>query len=94
MRLMSTLLLIALVFTVLSPATDLNPFAVFGETTIDELDVCDPAAPVMDPELPCISTCPCTLLPLRFAGIHEPYHSSVKPVSIAYQDERPPKSLS
>jgi hypothetical protein len=94
MRLVSTLLLIALVFTVLSPTPALNPCTEFGETTIEALDVCHSAAPIIDPELPYISAYACTPLPLRLAGVHEPFHSSIKPVLFAYQDERPPKSLS
>jgi hypothetical protein len=94
MRLVSTLLLFALVFAVLSPATALNPCAGFGETTIQDLDVCHTAASVINDELPYISSCPCTPIPLRFAVVHEQYRSSVKPVLIVYLDERPPKSLS
>jgi hypothetical protein len=91
MRLVSTLLLIALLFTVLSPATALNPCAVFGETTIQALDVCHTAAPVIDPELPYISACPCTPLPLQLAGICESYPDVINLLVPAFQDERPPK---
>lgn len=91
MRLVSTLLLIVLAFAVLSPATALNPCAGFGETMIQELDVCHTAAPVINPELPYISSCPCTPLPLQLAGICEPYPNVINPLLPTFQDERPPK---
>lgn len=91
MRFMSTLLLIALVFTVLSPATVLKPCAEFGETTIVALDVCHTAAPVIDPELPYISACTCTPLPLQLAGTCEAYPHVINLLVPTFQDERPPK---
>ncbi len=91
MRLMSTLLLIVLAFTVLSPATALNTCAGSGETMIQELDVCHTAAPIINPELPYISACPCTPLPLQLAGICEPYPNVIYLLVPAFQDERPPK---
>ena len=91
MRLMSILLLIVLAFTVLSPATALNTCAGSGETMIQELDVCHTAAPVINPELPYISACPCTPLPMQLAGICEPYPNVIYLLVPAFQDERPPK---
>ncbi len=91
MRLMSTLLLIALVFTVLSPSTALSPCAEFGETSIEALDVCHSAAPIIDPELPYISACTCTPLPLQLAGTYDPYPTVINLLVTAFQDERPPK---
>jgi hypothetical protein len=91
MRLVSTLLLIVLAFTVLSPATALNTCAGSGEIMIQELDVCHTAAPVINPELPYISVCPCAALPLQLAGICDPYPNVINLLVPAFQDERPPK---
>jgi hypothetical protein len=91
MRPVSVMLLIALALTVLSPAAVFHPCGGSGTAAIGTLDVCHTAAPVVNPELPYISICPCTPLPLQLAGICEPNPLVLNLLVPAFQDEHPPK---
>ena len=91
MRPISVMILIALALTVLSPPAVIYACGGSGTATIGTLDVCHAAAPVVNPELPYISMCPCTPLPLQFAAICKP-HSLVFNLPVpTFQDEHPPK---
>jgi len=61
---------------------------------IGNLDVCHQAAPALSANgsMPCLHQCPCDHLPLVQDKIAEIVNQRIKPLLIAFQDERPPKS--
>ncbi len=91
MRQVSIILLIGLALTVLSSPVVCLPCDGSGATVIGTLDMCHTAAPIVNPELPYISVCPCTPLPLQLAGIYEPYPPTLNLLVPVFQDEHPPK---
>jgi hypothetical protein len=64
------------------------------EQTLATLDVCHSSTPVVSQELPSITTSLILLPAPRIAGVSQVLTISAKPLLIASQDERPPKTVS
>lgn len=64
------------------------------EASLGTLDVCHNAAPVLfaHGDMPCVNECPCQPLPLASVIAPAPVSSDFKPLLLAFQDERPPRS--
>jgi hypothetical protein len=61
---------------------------------IGNIDVCHQAAPALATNggMPCLHQCTCDFLPLALDKIADIVNPRIKPLLIAFQDERPPKS--
>ncbi len=91
----STALSIAFVLIVLAlaPGGVVLSFAADETPVLDTLDVCHSSGGSMSFDLPYLLSCPCTPLPLRFAGTVHVFSNPTKLSLLAFQDERPPKTL-
>jgi len=58
------------------------------------LDVCHQGAPALSAggNMPCLHQCPCDYMPIMQDKITKIVNPRIKPLSIAFQDEHPPKS--
>jgi len=61
---------------------------------IDNLDVCHTAIPALSSngDMPCVHQYPCSHMPLVQNIITKIVNPRIKPLLIAFQDERPPKA--
>lgn len=92
MRLISLLILLVITLSIMATGAAFHPCGDPGTPSISTLDVCHSSPVAANSDLPYLSACACTPLPLRAAGICEPFRISVIPAVLAFQDERPPKS--
>ncbi len=92
MRLISVLLVLVFCLSIMATGASFHPGGEPAAPAVRTLDVCHSSPLAANSDLPYISACPCTPLPLQDAGICEPFRISVIPPVAAFQDERPPKS--
>jgi hypothetical protein len=91
MRVVSLLIVLVISVSVVATGFSFPPAAGTGTASFQTLDVCHSSAPVVNPELPYISSCPCAVIPVVVTAVVELPQSTLHPVILAFQDERPPK---
>jgi len=91
----TTALFIAAILAVLAlaPGGAILSFAADETPALQTLDVCHASNGSMSFDLPYLLTCPCTPLPLRFAGVEPAFNAPEQAFLLAFRDERPPQSL-
>jgi hypothetical protein len=94
MRLISILIVLVFCFSIIATGASFDPGGEPVAPTVKALDVCHSSPLAANSDLPYISACPSTPLPLRAATILKPCRISIHPLLIAFQDERPPKAFS
>jgi hypothetical protein len=92
MRVLSLLIVVVIVVSVISTGSPFLSFGHAGEVSIQQLDVCHSSTPVVNPELPYISACPCCPIRPQVAGVSEPYEMKLIPLVLVFPDEQPPKA--
>jgi hypothetical protein len=90
MRLVSILVVLVIGISLFSTGSAFRSLGTCGTVSLQMLDICHTAAPVMNPDLPFISAYPCTPLPPQVAGFFEPHQTQFNPFISTFQDERPP----
>lgn len=94
MRWQSIIVLLAIVLSIAAPPALPIMVAQGGQAEIGTLDVCHSATPALSSngDMPCISASMNLPLPQGLIKISVVAVPRFKPFSIAFQDERPPKS--
>ncbi len=94
MKWQAVIVLLALVFSIAVPTSFCVPGDHGNQSIIGNLDVCHPSVPAVSANggMPCVHQCPCDYMHFVQVKIAKVVHPRFKPLSIAFQDERPPKS--
>jgi hypothetical protein len=94
MRWQSILVLLAIALSIAVPPALSLMSAQGGQVEIGTLDVCHSATPALssNSDLPCINAGMNQPLPLGLSKVSAVAAPRFKPCSLAFQDERPPKS--
>jgi hypothetical protein len=94
MRWQSIIVLMAIALSIVLPPALPIMAAQGGRVEIGTLDVCHSATPALSTsgDMPCINDCKNQPLPLGLSTVPAVAAPLFKPFSIAFQDERPPKS--
>lgn len=91
MRQISILILVVIGTSLFAAGLPFPSFGYAGTVSIQTLDVCHSVTPIVNPDLPYISTCPCVPMPTLVTGIVELPQTGLNPLILPYQDERPPE---
>lgn len=94
MKWQTLIILVVIAFNVLSPLS-VHLTVEYGQTTtIGSFDICHAGSVgiATGHEMPCYTENPCVLIPLYSLARTETPSSLIKPLIIAFQDERPPKA--
>ena len=94
MKWVSIIVIIAVAIWVALPPSLTVTFAQDAQAAIVVLDVCHPAAPALSSngDMPCMKEGSYLPLPPARAKVHAAVNSPLNPVSIVFQDERPPEA--
>ena len=93
MKLQAVIVLLAIMLGIFIPPSMPLIVSHDGQSTIGVLDVCHPATPALSSngDMPCLAECACRHLPLAQNKAVKITNPPLKPLLIAFQDERPPK---
>jgi hypothetical protein len=94
MRRTSILIMFVIAISLFSTGASFQAFQGTRTVSLQTLDVCHTAAPIVNPELPYISVCPCVLFPLTEAGMFSAGSFAPNPLLLSLDDEHPPEPLS
>jgi hypothetical protein len=92
MRIISILIVLVFTLSIMATGASFHPCRDSGAQSLNTLDVCHSSPVAANSDLPYLSACACTPLPLRATGVCEPFRISIIPFVLAFQDERPPNS--
>jgi hypothetical protein len=93
MKWQAVIVLLAIGFSIAVPPCFLVPGDHGNHAMIGNLDVCHTATPALSANgnMPCVHQSPCNPMPLVQDKISKTTDPHIKPLLIAFQDERPPK---
>jgi hypothetical protein len=94
MRLISVLIVLVIALSIMATGASFHPAGDTGTPAWKTLDVCHSSSVAADSDVPYISACPYTPLPLQVAGILKPSRLIASQPELVLKDERPPESLS
>jgi hypothetical protein len=94
MRPISVLIVLVIALSIMATGASFHPAGDTGTPAWKTLDVCHSSSVAADSDVPYISACPYTPLPLQVAGILKPSRLIASQPELVLKDERPPESLS
>jgi hypothetical protein len=94
MKLQALIVLLAIGIGILIPPTLPMFVCHAGQSSIGTLDVCHSAVPALSSngDMPCVNACPCLPRPLVLAENVHMQRSSIQPLIIIQNHERPPEA--